>query len=72
MACLETDAEDRPEARELTYELEDLEFPSQNDIDQQGEETEVVEMERERLQLLLEGSCNHKEERKEEEDDIVI
>jgi serine/threonine protein kinase len=72
MACLETNAEDRPEARELAYELDDLEFPSKDDKDQQGEETEVLAIEPERLQLLLEERCNPKEEQNEEGDDIVV
>ena len=69
MACLETNAGDRPKARELAYELDDFEFPSK---EQQGEEAEFVAIEPERLQVLLEERRNPKAEQKEEEDDIVV
>jgi serine/threonine protein kinase len=71
MACLETNAGDRP-TRELAYELDDFQFPSKDDKEQQGEEAEFVAIEPEWLQVLLEERRNPKAEQKEEEDDIVV
>lgn len=72
MACLETNAEDRPTARELSYELDDIEYSSKDDKEQEQENAEVLRIEPERLQVLLWERCNPKEEQKEEEGDIVL
>lgn len=71
MACLETNAGVRPNARELAYELDDLEFPSKDDREQQGEQAEFVVIEPEKLQVLLEERANPKEEQKEEGDIVM-
>jgi len=72
IACLETNAGDRPKARELAYKLDDFVFPSKDDKEQQGEETEFVAIDPERLQVFLEERRTPKAEQKEEEDDIVV
>ncbi len=72
MACLDINAGNRPSARELAYELDDIEFFAKDNEDQEEEKIEVLVIEPERLRALLEKRCNPNEEQKQEEDDIVI
>ena len=72
LACLATNAEERPKTRELMFELEMIGFPSEDENKRHEEGAEFIAVEPERLRMLLEEWRNSKIVQIEGEEDIVI